>query len=250
MMKRFRMIQCVIVAMIAASLGGVDAGAQSVDAAVGGEVVAKGPGVRFSVWGNWQGQELFIRNGRGKGTSPDDFFKLELLDMGYSPVLPFSRKAGLALFTQREAEDGTIEFIKMMDIRVPGDVKQPLVLLFPSEKGSPGCRVFDLAPDAFPYGGYQMVNLSKVPLIAKLDDKQQLLRPGGAKRFKGAVEDGQNVWLRVAAKGEDGNPKLVYSSMLKNRQAKRMFLFFYPEETGKMGVKALVDFQPSQEATL
>ena len=51
----------------------------------------------------------------------------------------------------------------------------------------------------------------------------------------------------VAAEGLDKNSYVVYSSMMRNRSDKRMFMFFHPDESSPdkpISVRTLVDFEP------
>lgn len=196
--------------------------------------------MHFCVWGKWAGEELFVKSSSKKYT------KLELLDMGYSPKYSFKKGAPLPIYI-REVVEGEASFVPLMQIKVPATTKSPLVLIFPAEDNSTRYQVFDIHPSVFPYGGYQVVNLGKVPLLAQLDKKGVQVNPDKSVKLNGSQEDGANMWLRVAAKGANNQTKLVYSSMLKNRKAKRMFLFFYPQKDQKnpIGVKTLVDFSPS-----
>ena len=201
---------------------------------------AKGPSVRFCVWGKWAGEELFIKS------SGKIYKKVDLLNMGYSPKYRYKKGEPLPLFV-RKMVDGEAKFAPLMQIKIPATTKFPLVLIFPAEDNSTRYKVFDIHPSEFPYGGYQVVNLGKAPLLAQLDKKGVKVKPNKSVRLNGASKDGSNMWLRVAAQGANNKRKLVYSSMLKNRKAKRMFLFFYPQKDKRnpIGVKTLVDFAPS-----
>lgn len=208
-----------------------------------------GPKVRFAVWGDWKGKELYVKRASPVPGKESPYLKLDLLNLAYSPEIPFKRSEALALCVKEGAEDAPV-FRPVMNVAIPLAIRSPLVLVFPDEKGGASFRFFDLDPAAFPYGGYQIVNLSKVPLLARLDEKEVRIDSGMAKLMSGAGEPEKNMWLRVAMPGENNASKLIYSAMLKNRNGKRMFLFFHPSGSGAdstVSVKTLVDFvQESQ----
>ena len=215
-----------------------------------GKQVSKGASVRLCVWGDWKGKELFIKKIKRSDSSEEKYLKVDLLNMGYSPIISFNRKKLLKLCS-REEIDGELVFRPFLQIKIPSTIKVPLVLLFPDKKGGATYRIFDLDPAKFPYGGYQIVNLSKLPLLAKLDKKGVKLKPGSAHQLKGGSKDGQKMWLRVVTASGKNKNKLVYSSMLKNRKAKRMFLFFHPSNKKRgvsVGVKTLIDYVPVKES--
>ena len=124
-------------------------------------------------------------------------------------------------------------------------------MIFPKGNGEEGARysVFELHPSVFPYGDYLLVNLSTVPLYAKLDDTVLNLPAGASGHFKGTGKTQLNVWLRVAAEDLEKKTHIVYSSMMRNRSDKRMFMFFHAPDTAKgsstdspVSVRSLVDF--------
>lgn len=201
---------------------------------------------RFTVWGDWTGKDLYIKRPGSSSDPEDDFLKLDLLDLGYSAAVPFRRANPIELCTALEKDEKTI-YQPLLKVSIPGEIREPLVMIFPNGKGGARFSVFDLHPSAFPYGGYQLVNLSKVPLLAKLDEAGIKLRPGASGHFKGTGKPKQNVWLRVAAEDADKNAKVVYSSMMRNRSDKRMFMFFHPSDSSPgapVAVRTLVDFAP------
>lgn len=201
--------------------------------------------VRFTVWGDWTGQDLYIKR-PGSSSKPDEgYLKLDLLNLGYSAAVPYERASPINLCTQLE-KDGETIWQPLITVTIPAGVREPLVMIFPDGKGGARISVFDLDPSAFPYGGYQLVNLSKLPILAKLDEAVIRIEPGKSGQFKGTGKAKQNVWLRLAVEYTDKNPKVIYSSMMRNRDDKRMFMFFHSTEANPetpVSVRTLVDFE-------
>lgn len=199
---------------------------------------------RFTVWGDWLGKDLYIKK-TGSSSQPDDaYLKLDLLDLGYSATVPFSRAKPIELCTPLEKEGETL-WQPLITVSIPAEIREPLVMIFPAENGGASYKVFNLDPSVFPYGDYQLVNLSKVPLLAKLDETILPLLPQASGHFKGKGASELNVWLRVAAEGPDKKGHVVYSSMMRNRSDKRMFMFFHsadPSPDAQITVRTLVDF--------
>lgn len=208
----------------------------------------KTPIVRFTVWGDWAGKELYLKK-PGTDSKPDDgYLKLALLDLGYSTGFPFSRAKPIELCTQTE-KDGEPVWQTLLNVGITAEVRESLVMIFPKGdgKGAPEYRVFDLDASTFSYGSYQLVNLTESRLLARLDEKEILLRPGAHGHFKGTEASTLNVWLRVAAEGKDKSAHVAYSSMMKNRSDKRMFMFFHASDASPdtpIDVRTLVDFAP------
>lgn len=209
---------------------------------------------RFTVWGDWTGKDLYVKK-PGTSSKPDeDYIKLDLLDLGYSAAIPFRRANPIELFTPLE-KDGETIWKSLITVTIPAGIREPLVMIFPKGNGdaAPRSSVFELHPSVFPYGDYQLVNLSTVPLYAKLDDAVLNLPAGASGHFKGTGEPKLNVWLRIAAEDLEKNSHVVYSSMLRNRSDKRMFMFFHSEDNSSdaatespVSVRTLVDFAPQK----
>jgi hypothetical protein len=205
--------------------------------------------VRFTVWGDWAGKDLYLKRPGSSSKPDDDFIKLELLDLGYSAAVPFLRGGPIEICTPLE-KDGETIWQTVMNIVIPAGIREPLVLIIPNGNGATQYIVYDLHPSVFPYGDYHIVNLSKMHLFAKLDDTVLRLSPGTSSHFKGAGKDKMNVWLRVAAEDTEKNAKVVYSSMMRNRSDKRMFMFFNSANAtpdAPISVRTLVDFAPAPE---
>lgn len=200
--------------------------------------------VRFTVWGNWAGKDLYVKR-PGSSSKPDEgFLKLDLLDLGYSAAVPFLRASPLELCTPLEKEGETI-WQALVTVTIPAGVREPLVMIFPNDDGGARSSVFDLDPAVFPYGGYQLVNLSKLPILAMLDEAVIRIKPGASGHFKGTGKPKQNVWLRMAAEYTEKNSKVIYSSMMRNRDDKRMFMFCHSTDASPdtpVSVRTLVDF--------
>lgn len=209
---------------------------------------------RFTVWGDWTGKDLYIKKPGSSSTADDGFLKLDLLDLGYSAAIPFCRANPIELSTPLE-KDGETIWQTLLTVTIPAGIREPLVMIFPNGNGGggPRSRVFELHPSVFPYGDYQLVNLSTVPLYAKLDDTVLNLPAGASGHFKGTGKTKLNVWLRVAAEDLEKKSHIVYSSMMRNRSDKRMFMFFHSRDTSSdtatdspVSVRSLVDFAPQK----
>lgn len=207
---------------------------------------------RFTVWGDWNGKELYIKKPGSSSKKDEDFIKLDLLNLGYSAAVPFHQAKPFELCTPLE-KDGETIWQPLITVTIPAGIREPLVMIFPEGSAGPRFRVFELHPSVFPYGDYQLVNLSKVPLYAKLDETVLNLPQDGSGQFKGVGKTNMNVWLRVAAEDLEKKSHIVYSSMMRNRGDKRMFMFFHPRDTSAdtmlespVSVKTLVDFAPQK----
>ncbi|MFM7181961.1 MAG: hypothetical protein ACKO2G_10925 [Verrucomicrobiales bacterium] len=210
------------------------------------EAPEKKPVARFTVWGNWSGKEFYIRDPEKPDKAKDAFIKVDLLDLGYSAEVAFSRAQPIELCTPEQVEGETI-WQPVIKVAIPADIRQPLVMIMPDEKAEPGIKIYDLDPATFPYGSYQIINMTEMRLFAKLDDTGLLLKPGEHGHFKGTAQSTLNVWLRVAAEKPDKDAQVVYSSMMKNRNDKRMFMFFSTpkdDPDAEVAVRTLVDFAP------
>lgn len=221
---------------------------------IGGTAHARGesgenrPVARFTVWGEWLGKNLYIKLPEGSRKSDEGFLKLDLLDLGYSAEVPFRRALPIELCARIE-KDGETIWQPLLKVSIPGEIREPLVMIFPNGDDEATSRVFDLHRSVFPFGSYQLVNLTELRMMAKFDETGIMLPPGGRGHFKGTGQSSFNVWLRVAAEGLDKNSYVVYSSMMKNRSDKRMFMFFHTSDASPdmpIAVRTLVDFEPQK----
>jgi len=126
------------------------------------------------------------------------------------------------------------------DIKVPGDMKSPLVLIIPDPKHPSGLRTFVVEdnPGNFKWGTVRLLNATGKVLMMKHDKEVVTLpaawtpvdlNPGGAER---------NVGVQLALKD---NPKaLIYSAVWEHDPAVRKLVFIVPGADVTTGV---VDFK-------
>lgn len=199
---------------------------------------------RTTSLGKWTGPGLFIRE-KGRWES------VEMLDMGLSRPIRFSRNEPVAFF-RREEKDGKETYLPVTSVSLPESCLTPLILLRVLSNGAIQHYVSDMNPANFPYGGYKLVNFTRDQVAAGFGEKHFLVKPGGTELVdpRRGVESRLPIRMFRQRKGE--KPEMIYSNMVMNRPGKRMFMFLCPEEDGRGGeggrprVRCLVDFRQNE----
>ncbi len=202
----------------------------------------RGPTFRISTWGAWEGPELHVAAG-------SNWKIVELIDLGYSPPMEFKREQPVVL-TRKTFTDKGEKYVPFLTVPIPKEIGSPLILLVPDGKGSARSFVVDLAPSAFPWGSYQLVNFTGENFDSQVGNEKFQL-PSTKTHLVNPQKD-QNTRLPILVRSGVGNDlTTVYSTMVINRPSKRMLLFFHPKNgpSGKVSVEArcLVDFRQKED---
>lgn len=193
--------------------------------------------IRISSLGEWNGGPLFVREGLEK---TDPMNEVGIIDMGYSPNIPF--KPGQAIQFFKKTSDEETPYQLVLSVTVPAAIKMPLILLI-SRNDKITYQTFDLDPNTFPYGSYQMVNYSTQQLKVAIDQNIKALEPYQRHIFAAARVKAKTAWLRASIESQR---KLVFSSMTTQRAGKRMIVFFLNGDNKELiRTRMLVDFQPA-----
>lgn len=201
----------------------------------------RGPTFRVSTWGTWAGPELFV--------AADGSWKpIELIDLGYSQDMPFSRDQPVILARKMQTDKGE-RYMPFISISVAKEIAAPLILLVPDGKGSARSFVVDLAPNAFPWGSYQFVNFTDQNFDSQVGNERFQLPSSKSKLVNPQKTENTRLPILVRT-GTANNWTTVYSTMVINRPSKRMLLFFHPGKGpgGEANVEArcLVDFRQNE----
>lgn len=193
---------------------------------------------------DWTGNDLYILSPKKKGN--DSMIQLKIYDMSYSKYYPYKKGAPVSFFTK--TNDPETPYTLLFKVAIPPTNKMPLIFVTRT-KSKVHSRLFDIHPSTFPYGSYQMVNLTNKGLIAQFGGNRYSVKPNNSKsvRIKQARK-GKAVSCKVA-RSEDGETKLIYSNIMMNKTNKRLLMFFYPDKDRRgrdtVQCKSLVDFAPT-----
>ena len=83
-----------------------------------------------------------------------------------------------------------------MTVNLPAEVKQPLVVLFKNSDRT-AFKVFDVHPDAFPFGSLKVFNGSGASIDIKLADTFRSVKAGSTTSFTKDIDFENAVWLRM-----------------------------------------------------
>ena len=124
----------------------------------------------------------------------------------------------------------------------PGAIRKPLMVLVPNPEGEQPpyhSTLVDMAPDGFPLGSYQIVNLSPHPVRFKTGDKAKEIAPNAEMLFKPAIKDGEVVAVTVEYKlGDDW--LVASSSRWAGRMDRRTLVCIHQNpQTKRMLIKSV-----------
>ncbi|GAA5495421.1 hypothetical protein Rhal01_01596 [Rubritalea halochordaticola] len=194
-----------------------------------------------TVLGDWKGDKLFVKQ-------DTEYKELSVYDLSITGPLKYQRKEGVVLY-QQEKVDGEFGYKPVRVVKIPPGIKHPL-LLFMFNGKEWGVRIYELDDSNFPGGAYCFVNLCKVPILAKLNDKGQILKPGKEVLVKRGVTENERVMISASVEGKGGKVETLFSTMSINRPQKRMIMFFAPTEKNGMktiGCRSLVTYVSKDE---
>lgn len=199
----------------------------------------RGSVFRSTSLGKWMGPELFIRN--GKKWEP-----VEMLDMGLSPAMRFSRSEPIVFARQVQVED-ELKYLPVVTVKIPANCLIPLVLMQAQEDGKIQQFITDLDPKNYPYGSYKLVNFTKDTVTAQFGKKRFSLRSGGVELVDPRKDAENRLPIMIVKNHGKENAEILYSNMVMNRPAKRMVMILHPAK-GRNGetiarVRSLVDFR-------
>ena len=199
---------------------------------------------KVSCFGDWKLGEVFVQKGR----TQEDVVELEIMNMGYSARMPYKLDKPVRFLQKTEDEKNPYKVL--LEVKIPAEYKQPLILLVPEGKKLK-YKIFEIDPSVFPYGACQLVNFSGLKLQVALNKDNRNLSPGGAQMFAPIDQNREKAWLRI---GDVGTKKLIFSSMMMRRAQKRMLVFLINDkgQDGSKQVKTrmLIDFKPAKKKAI
>jgi hypothetical protein len=188
----------------------------------------KGKTFRATLFGTWEGYDLYTRK-------KTDFLPLKPARSSYTKRLPY-RGDSIVLYKKEVSEEGEEIYPVALTVPVPAGLSEPLMILaWDREEEHPVAKLIEFSPREFPYGTYQVVNLSKYELAGTIRDKTNRIRcqPGESRLVSFDIKSGERAPIVFYAKIE-GEVRKVFGSICIHRERKRSIFLMYPE-TDKLG---------------
>lgn len=122
---------------------------------------------RVTLFNAWEGPELFVRVKKS-------YERLEAFRMAYTKPFRYSTDQPIIFYVKVVTEDGEEDYQPFLKIPVPPMVLQPMLVLHWNEKDAKGGgKVVEFSPRKFPYGSYQVVNLSHARIAGYIGDQKK-----------------------------------------------------------------------------
>lgn len=133
-------------------------------------------------------------------------------------------------------------------LKIPAEIKRPLVILFPNEKDAAGLSmlVVEDDPGEFKWGTFRFLNATGKPLVFIWENKRANL-PAGYKPVSVAPGgDQRNMEVKVFLPDNAKQP--IYSAIWEQRDDLRQWVFLVPSEDVSAGPLAIKFIAESQAA--
>lgn len=223
--------------------------AQDADAQVGKK---KRRGYRVTtVDGKWRGGDLYVaRKKGGREGTRRRYAKLDITDMSLSVEYRFVSRNQIVLYEKVQNDEGANVYREVTKLKVPSEIKKPLVILVFDEKNSKiqGLPV-DLDASVYPPGSYRFLNAATKPVVLELGQEDPIVVPPYEEKiFSRGIEHKRLIDFRGAFLDENGRPDMTnaFDRELIHRENKRMTFVMYGRvmRTGntKLLWRVLVDF--------
>lgn len=188
----------------------------------------KGKTYRASLFGDWGGYELFTKQ-------KSEYLPVRPARSSYTGHIRYTDDS-IVLYKKSVSEEGEEIYLAALSVNVPAGIIEPLMILaWDHTNMKPTGKVIEFSPRKFPYGTYQIVNLSKFQLGGHIGEETNriLCKPGQSQLASFDIENGEAAPI-VFYTRIDGETKKVFGSITIHRNRKRSVFLMYPQ-TNKLG---------------
>lgn len=200
---------------------------------------------RATLFNKWEGGELYTKHKKG-------YSLLEPARKSYTQSFKY-KESSIVLFKKGLSEEGEEIYLPALTVSVPPAIIEPLLILaWDSSKEKPVAKVIEFSPRKFPYGSYQIVNLSKLPLGGYIGEKSNKI----------LCKAGKEYITPFALKNAEAAPIVFYTSI--NNELKKVFgsitihrnqkraIYLMNAQTNKLGTvvfqgSVIVDIEKQQK---
>lgn len=209
-----RLLQIFIVCAVSAS-GIAFAGSQIAE-------LSPGQGFRVTLFSNWEGPDLYVRYDQ-------NYEPLRAYRSAYTRVFPFPEEGVIALYAKVDLENNKESYQPIFQVQVPETIAEPMLLLFwDANNQRAGGKIIEFSPGKFPYGSYQIVNISDSPLYGYIGAKENLYtckERGGTYISDFRFKQGDKIPIKSYIRQESASYSVVFSTLTIHREKKRVILF-------------------------
>ena len=204
----------------------------------------KGKTYRATLFNKWKGAPLFTKHKK-------DYIPIKPAKYSYTRLFSYKEQA-IELYKKGVSEEGEEIYIPALKVNVPTTILEPLLILaWDMNKQKPTAKVIEFSPKKFPYGSYQIVNFSALPLEGYIGAKSNGIRCMPSKTYI----------TRFAFKAHKATPivfyarinnelKKVFGSITMHKPTKRAVYLMFPQKNklGRFLIQSsvIVDFERKQ----
>lgn len=188
----------------------------------------KGKSYRVTLFGKWEGDELFSKQ-------KSEYLPVNPAKSSYTRRIQYSGDS-IVLYKKGVSEEGEEIYLAALSVNVPADIIEPLMILaWDNTNMKPYGKVIEFSPRKFPYGTYQIVNLSNFQLGGHIGEKANHVHcmPGKSQIASFDIENGEAAPI-VFYTQIDGKTQKVFGSITIHRDRKRSVFLMSPQ-TNKLG---------------
>lgn len=208
-------------------------------------------------WEKMKGEEIYYLPEKleEEATAEDMLAKLKAVDVPeMTRSNTYEYKGGSKISFYRKSVSSKPEsktpLRSIASVSVPSDWKKVLFVFFPGKKRGE-YKIFPIRDERkfAPYGAYQFVNLSTLPLSGIIDKRKLSVKPKGKSivQLRGSKSRSMNfgVWAEV-----NGKKQWLQRNTLTYKPNKYLIYFFYPSKDSrgqlKLKSKGIVSFKPTK----
>ena len=199
---------------------------------------------RATCLSSWNGPDLYLLS------TDNTYLAFTVHSMAYTKTHTHQRNEPITIFQKSTAEDSKESHTPLLKVTIPNTIREPLIALHWDDT-SMECTstVLEFSPEKFPYGSYQIVNLSDIEIEGYIGTEENKISCAAKQQsiLNFQFEPGSRIAIVFQHKIND-QIKNVFSSLAFHRQRKRVILFFTSKATknGRINysTRPLVDYKP------
>jgi hypothetical protein len=189
-------------------------------------------------------QTIYLTNSKGEASE----IRLSTANIRgpYKTVL--DADSNVTLRTKAKSEEGATIYPPIAQIKIPGNIKEPLMILVPSSGKQPyRALIIERSLDEFPNGSYTLINFSPMD-IRGLVGKTQVIAPlKKITSFNPSSSEDRMLKVHFQYKRTDDWETFVRTKWA-NKRNKRTLLLAYPDpKTKRMKIKGIPVRPPPQK---
>lgn len=143
----------------------------------------------------------------------------------------------LVFFEETTSPDGSMVRQPKAYFDTASDTGKVILLFTPNQAGSYRVFAININPQNFAAGSYRFINLSPREVAIKLGDDRHVIKSASQEVVLPGFGDRQRFSAQMAAPSHESGWELIFSTDWTHQKRKRVLVFFYEDDSGKVQVK-------------